>query len=221
MKRIALFFIVMLLLPTAMAMEDVSIPLGDYPFLNANFENCTITDQVRIKDFNLTTESNYTFPVQNAKKITYQINDSVEDFLIIWQCSDEEYFETLSSLHDLSYFYSDYTTKPVNGVCFMEIPSRSDDVYGIILDCENITYTEEDLVHHILGLYSYGLTSDQYPDITFNGLGGYYQSSSHYNGPVTDPYDIARNDPYAYYDYFDYEDNIDIDEYLYDYGYDE
>lgn len=46
-------------------------------------------------------------------------------------------------------------------------------------------------------------------------------SSSHSHYSVkTDPYELSRNDPGAYYDHYEYGDDYDIDDYLESEGYD-
>ena len=68
-------------------------------------------------------------------------------------------------MHDLSAFHSDYTQNRT-GVVYVEVPDV-DEAYGIILDTQNISYTEEDLGHDILGLYNRGLTSGQQANLGY------------------------------------------------------
>lgn len=220
MKKIFILLIIFLMMPIAAADESADISVADSPFLTAHLENCTIINQERINNANFTTGSNYTFPYINAKNITYEINGTVRDYMIVWKCPIGNYLDVLSCFHDLTRFYSDYVTSPINGVCYMEKSTDAEYIYGIILDSENISYTEGDLVHDVLGKYDYGLTSD--PIIEIKGVASPADSyDSHYHGPVIDKYDLVRNDPYSYYDYFDYEDDMAIDDYMYDNGYDE
>lgn len=165
MKRIILTILILLAALPACHAEDVDIPLGDYPFLNAHLEDVTIIDEDRIPSGCVTTLHNLTFPYENAHKITYTNNESKTDYLIIWQCNASEEYYVLSSMHDLSAFHSDYTQNRT-GVMYVEVPDV-DEAYGIILDTQNITYTEEDLVHDILGLYNRGLTSSQQPNLGY------------------------------------------------------
>lgn len=193
---------------------DLTVPVGGNTFLTARFENSTKLNQEGIRDANFTT-ANHTFPYSAAYKITYKNAEGKTDYLITWKCDDTDYLDDYI-FNDYYGHYSGYlndNTTPI--FMYME----GDYVYGIILDCENITYTESDLVHEILAKSDYALSNESY-EIEKAPAGG-FSTHSHYGGVRTDPYEIAGNDPYSYYDYFDYEDNVDIDEYLYDNGYDE
>ena len=218
-KRILIIlFIVLLLMPSANAYiytEEVDgnlkIPVGGNIFIMAKLENSTKLNQERIRDGSFTS-ANHTFQYRDAYKITYKNDQGKVDYLVTWRCNSSLYYDDYV-FADLTNFYSGYLTD--NRTPFY-IEADSGNVYGIILDTDNITYTEADLVHKILGRYNYALSDTVYPHPTYSG-----DVQSHYNGPVIDPYETVKNDPYAYYDYFDYEDNLQIDDYLYDYGYDE
>lgn len=219
-KRIIPLILIMLLLIlpasayiyTEEVEGNLEVPVGGHTFLTAKLENATKLNQEGIKDANFTT-ANHTFPYKAAYKITYRNAEGKVDYLITWRCSDEHYLDDYV-FNDYSGHYSGYLSDNKTPI-FMYM--GEDDVYGIILDAKNITYTEADLVHRILGKYNYALSNSTY-EVQKAPIDSY---QSHYNGPVIDPYETARNDPYAYYDYFDYEDNIYLDEYLYDQGYDE
>lgn len=214
MKRIIIFILILISLPAIHAFDE---EVGGNMFITAHFENATKINQERVPSASFTTLQNHTFHYENAYKITYKNPDGKMDYFITWSCNVTDDYYALYDMHDLNYFYSDYTVD--NKVVYMEIPPSSDYVYGIILDTQNISYTEADLVHGILDL-DYVLSNDTY-DVPTAVNGGFGYSQGHYNGPVIEPYELARNDPWAYYDHFDYEDNVDIDEYLYDEGYDE
>lgn len=165
MKRIIPIILILLAALPACHAGDADIPLGDYPFLNAHLEDVTIIDEDRIPSGYVTTLHNLTFPYENAHKITYTNNESKTDYLIMWQCNASEEYDVLYSMHDLSAFHSDYTQNRT-GVVYVEVPDV-DEAYGIILDTQNISYTEEDLVHDILGLYNRGLTSGQQANLGY------------------------------------------------------
>ena len=219
-KLISLIAIILLLLPAANAYiytEEVDgslqVPVGGNMFLTATLENATKLNQEGVSDANFTT-GNHTFPYQAAYKITYKNSKGQTDYLITWKCDNGPYLDDYV-FDDYYRFYSGYLSDNKTPIT---METDGDYVYGIILDTKNITYDEADLVHDILGKYNYALSNgSSLPSAPSAPI--YYES--HYNGPVIDPYETARNDPYAYYDYFDYEDNVDIDEYLYDQGYDE
>ena len=198
-KLISLIAIILLLLPAASAYiytEEVDgslqVPVGGNMFLTATLENATKLNQEGVSDSNFTT-GNHTFPYQAAYK------PYLDDYIF------DDYYR----------FYSGYLSDNKTPIA---METDGDYVYGIILDTKNITYDEADLVHGILGKYNYALSNGSSLP---SAPSAQFYHESHYNGPVIDPYETARNDPYAYYDYFDYEDNIAIDEYLYDQGYDE
>lgn len=218
MKRLIALVIILLIVPIASA-EDIDVGINN-PFITAHLENCTILNEERIPDGNFTTDSNYTFPYENARKITYEINGSVRDYMIVWECGLDSYLDEIVYFNDYLNFYSDNVSQPIMGVCYIEQSSGGNYIDGIILDCENISYTEAELVREIIGHYDYGVTSD--PEIEIPKAPVSFDSyDSHYHGPVIDKYDLVRNDPYSYYDYFDYEDDMAIDDYMYDNGYDE
>jgi hypothetical protein len=116
--------------------------------------------------------------------------------------------------------YSDYTLDN-KSVFYIEMPYSNDMVYGVMFDTQNVSITEGNLVHDILHHRHNALSSENHSQPA-TPTSYYYATPirSHYDGIEIDPYEMARNDPYSYYDYFDYEDNIDIDEYLYDNEYD-
>ena len=216
-RLLIILIMALLILPSASAYiyteeEDgnLKVPVGGNIFIMAKLENTTKLNQEGISDGNFTS-LNHTFPYKAAYKITYRTADGKTDYLITWKCNVSNYFDDyVFSNYD---FYSGYLTDNKTPI-YMEYDNGY--VHGIVMDTENVTCTEADLVHKILGRYNYVLSDTTYPEATYSG--DYRQ---HYDGPVIDPYETVENDPYAYYDYFDYEDNLQIDDYLYDYGYDE
>ena len=168
------------------------------------------------------------FPWENAFNITYKNSEGKIDYLIAWKCPLNHEYYALYTMHHPEYYYSDYT-KDNTSVFFMESPNGTD-VYGILLDTQNITYTEEDLVYDILGLTEYELTYYYGPTVNYTSIYDrdydfpidVHDASTpiqHYKSPKMSPYEMARNDPDWYYDHYDYGDNADLDEYLYDQGY--
>ena len=201
--------------PAAYADDGFDIALGDYPFLVASFDDCELISQERIPSGSFTTAHNYTFHWQNASKITYKNNEGRTGNFIIWQCKPGEEYDVLHSMHDLDAYYSDYT-KDNKSVVFMEIP-KAEDVYGILLDRQNISYTEEDLVHGILGLFAHKLSTTGYD---YNAPIDVHDASpkeTYHSNPKSEQWEMAINDPDWYYDHYDYGDNGYIDEYLYEY----
>ena len=101
--------------------------------------------------------------------------------------------------------------------CFLVHFSGSDAVYGLILDHENISYPESQLLYTILGLDKSNFPTTYSTSTSYGYYGG---GSSHYHTVVPDRDTLARTDPGAYYDHYEYGDNYDIDDYLESEGYD-
>ena len=218
-KKIILLLSIILLIsvPFAFAENGFDVPIGDNLFLKASFDNCTIINQEKIEPGNFTTLHNYTFHWENASKITYKNNEGKVDYFIVWQCNQSDEYYILYDLHDLTYHYSDYTADNTS-VVYIENDRGS--AYGILVDTQNISYSEDKLVHGILGLSSsYELTNSGYhnPPINLVDVSPHdYHKSNSLKG---NQWDMAIKDPDWYYDHYDYGDNGEVDEYLYDYYY--
>lgn len=211
---ILLSIILLISLPFTYAEDGFDYPIGDSIFLKASFDNCTILNQEQIEPGNFTTIHNHTFHWENAIKVTYKNNEGKIDYFIVWQCNQSEEYYILYDMHDLTYHYSDYT---VDNKSVVYVENDGDYAYGILADTQNISYSEDELVHGILGLSSYELTNSGYH---YNPPIDVHDASPHYYKPHgssnSAKWDMAINDPDWYYDHYDYGDNGDIDEYLYD-----
>lgn len=214
-KIIITILLLLLLISTIHAEEFIDVDMGYLTLTSAKFDNCTQINREGISPGNFTTIHNQTFHWDKAYKTTYKNNEGKIDYFITWQSEASEEYDFLYSVHVLGYYYSDYTD---NGVVYMEIPPNEDYVYGILVDTQNITYSEEDLVHGILGLSSvYELTNSGYH---YNPPIDVIDASSHdyhpHKSSSSEQWDMAINDPYWYYEHYDYGDNGEIDQYLYE-----
>lgn len=216
MEKIIMFLLVFLLFaPAAHADESLDIPLGDARWIVARFDNCTQISQETIGPGSVTTIHNTTFHWQNASKITYVNDEGKQDYVIVWQSDMNDEYMFLSELHYLTNHYSDYADD--NSVVYLEADDEM--AYGIIVDTQNISYSEEELVHQILGKYDYELTNSGYH---YNPPIDVHDASSPevpYTSPESDQWHMATNDPDWYYDHYDYGDNGYIDDYLDEYYY--
>lgn len=211
------FLILMLFAPAVHAKDDSDILLHDYKINFKNFKNCTKINQETIGPGSVTTIHNITMHWQNALKITYKNNESKQDYFIVWKCNTTDEYYFLYNLHELTHHYSDYA-KDNKSVVFVNIKFDGL-VYGILVDTQNITYSEKDLVHGILQHTSYELTNSGFhynPPIDVIDVSHHHKS---YNSLKGNQWDMAKNDPDWYYDHYDYGDNGDVDEYLYEYYY--
>lgn len=214
-KRILIFLLILTLVTPAIHAEDDSgIYLGDYGFIFGNFDNCTKINQETIGPGSVTTIHNITMHWKNALKITYKNNEGKQDYFIVWKTNLTEEYHFLRNLHELTYHYSDYV-KDNNNVVYVD--ENGENVYGIIVDTQNISYNEEEFVHGILGYYDYELTNSGYH---YNPPIDVHDASPHDYHPHTssrgEQWDMAINDPDWYYEHYDYGDNGEIDQYLYE-----
>lgn len=213
---IPLLLALLLFVPFIYAEDSLDIPIGDSIFLKASFDNCTKINQERINPGSFTTIHNLTFHWENAYKITYKNNEDKTDYVIVWQCNVTDEYYVLSDLHVLHEYYSDYT-KDNNSVIYVESPN-ADYVYGILVDTQNISYSEDDLVHGILGLPSlYELTNSGYHyDPPIDVIDASPHDYNPHGSSKSGAWDMAINNPDWYYEHYDYGYNGEIDEYLYD-----
>lgn len=217
-RAIIIIAIMLLLMPAAHAGEKTQIPVNDAGSLKASFENITILNVEKAPKATYTTQTDYSFGYDNAKRITYMNGEGKLDWVIVWQCRFFDFYKEPNELFDAGRSFCDIA-KDNKSVVYAEESPREETVYGIILDTQNVSYTCDELLYDILGFERPEVQNDT--NISMPISYSYTPERSHYNGPVIDPYELARDDPWAYYDHFDYEDNVDIDEYLYDEGYDE
>lgn len=188
--------------PPAAAFDE---PVAGMPYLTA-------INRGNIPDGCFTTLQKHTFRYGNACRVSCKNPEGRTVRFTAWSCSvSGQYY----LIYDLSYFYLSYSDYTIDskGVVFMQIP-HDGRVYGILFDCLNISYAESGLLYGILGMNHLAPT---YQDVVYDYSGGSSGGfSSRCSGQVIDPYQLAYSDPSCYYDYFDEEDYVDIDEYIYD-----
>lgn len=215
-KKILIFLLILtLIMPVIHAEDNSGIKLSDYGFIFGKMDNCTKISEEKIPSGNFTTIHNYTFHYENAYKITYKNNEGKIDYFIIWDCEDTPEYHILHTLHELNNYYSDYT-QDNKSIVYMEIKNVGY-IHGILVDTQNISYSEEYFVHKILGLYDYELTNSGYH---YNPPIDLIDASPHEYQPhgssISEQWDMAINDPDWYYEHYDYGDNGKIDQYLYE-----
>ena len=188
--------------------------IGGDNALVATLDGCLEVSEESIPDGNFITQSGQSLSWFDAKNITFVDVYGYKGNMIVWKAPIEKY----SILRDVDGggYISDYINSSDKN-CFLVHFSGSDAVYGIILDNENISYPESQLLYTILGL-----DKSNFPTTysTSTSYGYYSGGSSHYHTVVPDRDTLAKTDPGAYYDHYEYGDNYDIDDYLESEGYD-
>jgi hypothetical protein len=205
--------------PHASLDDKVFEDIGGDEFLNATLTGCIKTGEESIPDAAFNTslgEWNY----YSAKNITYKDVDDNEGYMVVWKTTPDKYpvFDTSDKVNQyVTLFLSD-----INAKAFIEYSYENNQVYGIILGCDNIDYSEADMVYDVLGLDPSGFVLSDAASTTssssYSGSTG--GGHDHYHTVVEDRYSLSRNDPGAYYDHYEYGDNYDIDDYLESEGYD-
>lgn len=215
------FFIgsaVNLLVPPSEAVPGDKIieDIGGDNVLVATLKGCAEVGRSDIPDGSFRTNSNNDLVWRNAKNISYVDTYGKKGNMIVWKDSPQNYPD-LESKEKIKYV-SDYIDS-MNGTCFVVNFPDKDAVYGIILEGDEIEYSESELMYTILGLNRSGFIQT-YSTSSYDYSGGYSGGSSHYHTVVPDRYTLSRTDPGAYYDHYEYGDNYDIDNYLESEGFD-
>lgn len=223
---IALFFAVLimsfivgavinLVLPPSEAVygDEVVVDIGENDFLVATLKGCAKVSEEKIPDASFKTSAGQ-FSYFDAKNITYVDTQGRMDYLIVWKSTPDKYYDFKNG--SVNQYVSAYLTDR-DAKCFMEYSYENGEVYGIILGCDNIQYSESDLMYSILGLNRTGFSlSYTTPSSSYVS----YDSGNHYHTVIPDRYTLSRTDPGAYYDHYEYGDDYGIDDYLEVEGYD-
>ncbi len=197
----------------ALYSDEVVVDIGENNFLVATLKSCAKIAEEKIPDGSFKT-SDGQFSYFDAKNITYVDMDGRKDYMIVWKSTPDKYFdfENKSVNQYISAYLTDRDAK-----CFIEYSYENNEVYGIILGCDNIPYSEYDLMFNILDLNRTGFDLVYTtPSSSYSS----YDSGSHYHTVVPDRYTLSRTDPGAYYDHYEYGDNYEIDNYLESEGFD-
>ena len=195
--------------------DEVVEDIGGDNVLVATLDGCLKVSENNIPDGSFKTALGQDLMWKDAKNISYVDTNGKHGNMIVWKTSPESY-DAISDTNGVS-FISDYLDSN-GGNCFVIHFPEKNAVYGIILAGDEITYSEYQLVHNILGL-----NTSEYPltyEIAQPTYSSYDDGSSHYHTVVPDRYTLSRTDPGAYYDHYEYGDNYDIDNYLESEGYD-
>lgn len=187
--------------------------IGGDEFLNATLIGCRKISEENIPDGKIRT-SNGEFGYYNAKNISYIDDQGRKGYIVVWKTTPDKFpFDTSENVNLYSSNYLlDYSAKS-----FIEYSYEDKMVYGIIIGCDDIHYTESELVYEILGLNPNGFK------LSYSGSGTSTYSmggGNTYHTVVGDRYSLSRSDPGAYYDHYEYGDNYEIDDYLEVEGYD-
>lgn len=201
--------------PSEASYSDVLIEdIGEDNFLNATLKGCLKVGEESIPDA-VFTASTGNWSWFDAKNVTYVNTAGTKEYMVIWKASADKY--GLEKEENDSYL-SDYLTD-CDGKCFLLYSPEKNCVYGIVLGTGNIPCSEYRLIHEVLGL-----STNVYPlmySSDGSGYGSNYQTGgSSYHTVISDRYTLSRTDPGAYYDYYEYGDDYDIDDYLEAEGFD-
>lgn len=194
--------------------DEVVEDIGGDNVLTATLEDCLKVSEKNIPDGSFKTALGQNLMWKNAKNISYVDRYGKHGNMIVWKASPEGY-DAISDTNKVSYI-SDYLDSN-DGTCFLVHFPEKNAVYGIIMNSDEISYSEHDLLYNILGLNATEFPSTYQTQTTYSS---YDSGSSHYHTVVPDRYTLSRTDPGAYYDHYEYGDNYDIDNYLESEGYD-
>ncbi|WP_298521927.1 hypothetical protein [uncultured Methanobrevibacter sp.] len=202
------------------SLDGIFEDIGGDGILKLNITSCNKLDERNIPDGSFTNLNGDNFTWKNAKNISFSDEMGFDSYVIVWKTSPDDYNLDTSSEGDQ--YISGYTPR-YQDIYFLEYSKVKNAVYGVILGNRNQLYSQSDLVYGMLGFDESQL--DVSSAVTGNLLSSGSSSSgsdsgSHYGGVDTSPYSLAKNDPGAYYDHYEYGDNYKIDDYLESQGFD-
>lgn len=203
--------------PKANDNDNVFEAIGDDEFLNVTIKHHLKIDEKSIPDGSFET-SHGKINYYDAKNITYVDTFGDKDYFIVWKTTPDKY-QWVKKNNTVNQYISTYLTGGVGGKCFVEYSWEDNYVYGVMLSTKNHRFTESELIYDVLGLNKTGFDL-VYSSPQHTSVGYSTGSSSHYNTVVPDRYTLSRTDPGAYYDYYEYGDNYEIDDYLESEGFD-
>ena len=195
--------------------EKVVENIGGDGILVATLDNCAKVSENNIPNGYFDTNKITNLSWSDAKNISYVDTSGKKGYMIVWKASPDKY--SVLNNDKISYI-SDFVTGSDGGLCFIEYNPKTNGVYGIIINSDEIAYSESDLLYNILDLdrneFAPTYQTSSSTSSSYNG------GSSHYGGVNGYPHTVAKNDPDWYYDHYDYGDYDKIDEYLESQGYD-
>ncbi len=202
------------------SLDGIYEDIGGDGILKLNISYCTKLGEKTIPDASFSNLNGDNFTWKNAKNISFSDEMGFDSYVIVWKASPEDY--NLDTSSDKDQYLSGYTPR-YQDIYFLEYSKNKNTVYGVILGNHNQLYSQSDLVYDMLGFdesqidVSSAVTGNLLSSGSSSSSGG---SGSHYGGVDTSPYHLAKNDPGAYYDHYEYGDNYKIDDYLESQGFD-
>lgn len=202
------------------SLDGIFEDIGGDGILKLNITSCNKLDERNIPDGSFTNLNGDNFTWKNAKNISFSDEMGFDSYVIVWKTSPDDYNLDTSSQDDQ--YISGYTPR-YQDIYFLEYSKVKNAVYGVILGNRNQLYSQSDLVYGMLGFdeSQFDVSSAVTGNLLSSGSSSSgSDSSSHYGGVDTSPYSLAKNDPGAYYDHYEYGDNYEIDDYLESQGFD-
>jgi hypothetical protein len=209
--------VINLIVPPSQAMygDKVVEDIGGDNMLIATLKGCIKVSEENIPDGNFKTALGKDLSWKNAKNISYVDTSGKHGNMIVWKDSSDNY-DFMSNKNGLCYV-SDYLAGG-NENCFLVHYPEKNEVYGVILYSDEISYTEYQVLYEILDLDKSDFPSTY--QTSSSSYGSTSSGSDHYHTVLDDRYTMSRNDPGSYYDHYEYGDNYDIDDYLESEGFD-
>lgn len=195
--------------------DNVTIDIGNAGILVANFKNCIILNKEKIPDGYVYKNSSFEeFRKLNWVNATEYIlvdTSGNKEKVIVWK-----YLIDSDSANGTD--IGDMPPGNLSGYYFTDYCSDDSCVYGIIVcNNTNLCLNATDLFINILGFSEDDLPTWYFNELTANSYSHNKNNNmNHYGGVDTSPYALDEN---SYYDYYDYGDNLDIDEYMDNEGY--
>ena len=202
------------------SLDGIFEDIGGDGILKLNISYCNKLDERNIPDGSFTNLNGDNFTWKNAKNISFSDEMGFDSYVIVWKASPDDYNLDTSSQDDQ--YISGYTPR-YQDIYFLEYSKIKNAVYGVILGNHNQLYSQSDLVYDMLGFdeSQFDVSSAVTGNLLSSGSSSSGSgSNSHYGGVDTSPYYLAKNDPGAYYDHYEYGDNYEIDDYLESQGFD-
>lgn len=199
--------------------DGISEDIGGDGALKLHIPYCNKLAEKNIPDGSFSNLNGGNFTWKNAKNISFSDEMGFDSYVIVWKASPDDY--NLDTSSDDDQYISGYTPR-YQDIYFLKYSKSKNAVYGVILGNHNQLYSQGDLVYDMLGFdesqidVSSAVTGNLLSSGSSSSTGG---SSSHY-GIDTSPYHLAKNDPGAYYDHYEYGENYEIDDYLESQGFD-
>ncbi len=201
------------------SLDGIYEDVGGDGILKLNISYCNKLDEKNIPDGSFSNLNGDNFTWKNAKNISFSDEMGFDSYVIVWKASPDDYNINASS--DKDQYISGYTPR-YQDIYFLQYSKSKNTVYGVILGNHNQLYSQSDLVYGMLGFKEgqIKVSSAVTGNLISSGSSSSSSGGSHYGGVDTSPYHLAKNDPGAYYDHYEYGENYEIDDYLESQGFD-